>query len=189
MSATASVNQTEVNRANAQHSTGPKTDEGKQISSLNALRHGLTGQRVIVPNEDRLAYQRHLKSFHDDLKPQGSVEANLVQSLADTAWRLNRVVNLETNLLNSPEPLEAQIKSLSNLSLYTQRLTRQFEKVEKQLRELQHLRRQTESKQQNPKELPPPMASFFQTPISTSPAAPLGAERPETDAWRPARGA
>jgi hypothetical protein len=123
-----------------------------------------------VPNEDRLAYQRHLKSFHDDLKPQGSVEANLVQSLADTAWRLNRVVNLETNLLNSPEPLEAQIKALSNLSLYTQRLTRQFEKVEKQLRELQHLRRNYKKPMDNPNPSGP-MASFFQAPNSTLPDA------------------
>jgi hypothetical protein len=39
-------NRTEINRANSQHSTGPKTQAGKQRSSLNALRHGLTGQLV-----------------------------------------------------------------------------------------------------------------------------------------------
>jgi hypothetical protein len=170
MSATASVNQAEVNRANSQHSTGPKTDEGKQISSLNALRHGLTAQVALLPNEDRLAYQRHLKSFQDHLQPQGPVEANLVQSLADTAWRLNRVVRLETKLLRSPDSLETQIKSLANLSLYTQRLTRQFEKVEKQLRELQDLRRNRQKPIDNPKP-PQPMASFFQTPNSTPPDA------------------
>ena len=37
-----------INRANAQRSTGPKTEEGKQRSSLNALRHGLTGQTIIL---------------------------------------------------------------------------------------------------------------------------------------------
>ena len=45
----------EVNRANALLSTGPKTEEGKQRSSLNALRHGLTGQTVVMPTEDLLA--------------------------------------------------------------------------------------------------------------------------------------
>src|SRR5580692_9080330 len=89
----------EINRANAQHSTGPKTTEGKQKSSLNALRHGLTGQIVVMPTEDLAAYQRHLASFTDEYTPSGATEANLVQALADTSWRLNRVAALETNLL------------------------------------------------------------------------------------------
>src|SRR5580658_7694430 len=92
-------NRTEINRANAQHSTGPKTSEGKQRSSLNALRHGLTGQIVVMPNEDLNAYQLHLNSFTDEYTPKGATEANLVQALADTSWRLNRVAALETNLL------------------------------------------------------------------------------------------
>ena len=45
-----------INRANARHSTGPKTEVGKKQSSLNALRHGLTGQIVVMPYEDLLAY-------------------------------------------------------------------------------------------------------------------------------------
>ena len=40
------------NRANAAHSTGPKTEAGKQHSCLNALRHGLTGHTIILPKED-----------------------------------------------------------------------------------------------------------------------------------------
>src|SRR5580700_9259763 len=89
----------EINRANSKHSTGPKTAEGKQKSSLNALRHGLTGQIVVMPTEDLEAYQQHLKSFTDQLSPKGIIEASLVQALADTSWRLNRVAALETNLL------------------------------------------------------------------------------------------
>ena len=89
----------EINRANAQNSTGPKTAEGKQRSSLNALRHGQTGQIVVMPTEDLQAYQRHLESFTDEYQPSGATEANLVQALADTSWRLNRVAALETNLL------------------------------------------------------------------------------------------
>jgi hypothetical protein len=80
----------EINRANAQYSTGPKTAEGKKQSSLNALRHGLTGQIVVMPSEDLQAYQLHLKSFTDEYHPQGATEANLVQALADASWRLNR---------------------------------------------------------------------------------------------------
>ncbi len=34
---------TERNRLNARSSTGPRTEEGKAISSKNALKTGLTG--------------------------------------------------------------------------------------------------------------------------------------------------
>jgi hypothetical protein len=158
----------EINRANALHSTGPKTPEGKKHSSLNALRHGLTGQIVVMPTEDLHAYQLHLKSFTDDLDPKGAIEAHLVQALADTSWRLNRVAALETNLLtmgiaNATSPitdapnqvqdafaivsaLESQSKALSNLSLHSQRLSRQFERTVIQLRELQKLRRDQENR-------------------------------------------
>jgi hypothetical protein len=156
-----------INRANAQHSTGPKTVEGKQRSSLNALRHGLTGQIVVMPTEDLAAYRQHLKSFTDELNPKGVIEVNLVQSLADTSWRLNRVAALETNLLtlgiatatspitDAPQQiqdamsivaaLESQSKALSNLSLHSQRLSRQFERTVAQLRDLQNLRRSQEA--------------------------------------------
>ncbi len=151
----------EINRANAQHSTGPKTEAGKKSSSLNALRHGLTGQIVVMPTEDLAAYQLHLASFTDEYNPKGATEANLVQALADASWRLNRVAALETNLLtlgttqaspvtDAPQQiqdamstvaaLESQSKALSNLSLHSQRLSRQFERTVTQLRDLQEAR-------------------------------------------------
>jgi hypothetical protein len=158
-------NRNEINRANSQYSTGPKTAEGKQRSSLNALRHGLTGQIVVMPTEDLQAYQLHLRSFTDEYDPRGATESNLVQALADTSWRLNRVAALETNLLmlgmthdapniNAPQQvqdamsivasLESQSKALSNLSLHSQRLSRQFERTVAQLRDLQKTRKSQE---------------------------------------------
>ncbi len=47
-----SARQIEANRANALSSTGPKTDQGKQRASQNAIRHGLTAETVILPLED-----------------------------------------------------------------------------------------------------------------------------------------
>jgi len=154
-----------INRANSQHSTGPKTQAGKSRSSLNALRHGLTGQIVVMPTEDLAAYQLHLQSFTDEYHPHGATESHLVQALADTSWRLNRVAALETNLLTlgvthiAPIPdapqqiqdamsivasLESQSKALANLSMHSQRLSRQFERTVAQLRDLQETRRAKE---------------------------------------------
>jgi hypothetical protein len=123
-----------------------------------------------MPTEDLQAYQSHLKSFADEYHPHGATEEHLVQALADASWRLNRVAALETNLLtlgvthqapitDAPSQvqdamtiaaaLESQSKALSNLSLHTQRLSRQFERTVTQLRQLQETRRAQERKDLN----------------------------------------
>ena len=152
----------EINRANSQLSTGPRTVAGKENSRYNALRHGLTSQMVVMPTEDLEVYQRQLKSFVDEYNPQGATEASLVQALADTAWRLNRIVSIEASLLNlaainqlDVQPativagLESQAKSLASLSLHSQRLSRQFERTVAQLHDLQQTRRTQEKQDLN----------------------------------------
>src|SRR3984893_5482052 len=91
------IHRAAVNKANAQKSTGPRTAAGKQRSSLNALRHGLTGHTIVLPTEDQSAYQRHSQAFLAEYQPQGATETQLVQSLLDTSWQLNRASAVETN--------------------------------------------------------------------------------------------
>jgi hypothetical protein len=148
-----------TNKQNAQYSTGPRTPEGKAKSSLNALRHGLTGQIVVMPTDNLAAYQSHLAAFQAEYSPATPTESHLVQSLADTSWRLNRAASLESNLLALPaasheDPLQAaiaiaaalesQAKALANLSMHSQRLSRQFERTVTQLRALQKERLATQ---------------------------------------------
>jgi len=92
-------NRAETNRANAQNSTGPRTETGKQRSSLNALRHGPTGQTIVLPSADLAAYQKHCKEFFDEYRPKNKTETHLLQTMADLSWRLNRASSIETNLL------------------------------------------------------------------------------------------
>ena len=61
-----------VNRANSAHSTGPRTESGKQRSSLNALSHGLTARTAVLPTEDPDTYQRHIQQFLDEYQPANS---------------------------------------------------------------------------------------------------------------------
>ena len=143
-----------INRANAQRSTGPKTEAGKHRSSLNALRHGLAGQIVVMPAEDLQAYQRHVESLTDEYHPANTTESLLVQQIADAAWRLNRIAAPESNILalsvqgddaledtmSIAAAFEKQSKALANLSLHSQRLSRQFERAGTRLRELQQAR-------------------------------------------------
>jgi len=48
----ATQKQIDANRINAQKSTGPRTEEGKSKSRMNAKRDGITGQVVTLSEED-----------------------------------------------------------------------------------------------------------------------------------------
>ncbi len=134
----------EINVANSQHSTGPRSPEGKQRSSRNALRHGLSAQTSVLPTENPDAYQLHVKSYTAEYTPKGATESDLVRSLADLSWRLNRVAALENNLIEEAESAESLSKALANLSMHSARLARQFERTTAQLRDLQTTRRAQE---------------------------------------------
>jgi len=79
--------QLEANRANAQKSTGPRSPEGKRRVRLNSLRHGLTGQTVVMPFEDHKAYERHTARITECLKPETDRERGLALSIANAEWR------------------------------------------------------------------------------------------------------
>jgi hypothetical protein len=90
--------QLNARRENAKHSTGPTTDAGKKRSSLNAVRHGLTGQIVVQTPEDQQAFTKHCDGIRKDLNPEGALETNLAQAIAEDYWRLNRVRALENGI-------------------------------------------------------------------------------------------
>ena len=131
------VDRAAINRANSRHSTGPRTDSGKQRSSLNALRHGLTAASAVLPSEDRAAFDAHRRGFFDEYQPVTATETQLVQELADTAWRLNRIPLLEAQLFSQTPNPQSLISLLANLGIQGQRLSRQFQKSLDTLREVQ----------------------------------------------------
>jgi hypothetical protein len=87
-----SIRRTAINRANSQHSTGPRSEAGKQRSALNALTDGLTARTAVLPSEDPAAYQQHRRQFLDEYRPATATETQLVHELADTSWRMNRML-------------------------------------------------------------------------------------------------
>jgi hypothetical protein len=94
-----SFRQIEANRKNALRSTGPRTEEGKQHSRRNALRHGLTAETVIDGLEDRGDYRAFEAAVIADYDARTAVERELVLRLASLLWRLRRIISIETDLL------------------------------------------------------------------------------------------
>jgi hypothetical protein len=93
-----SLRQIDANRRNAQLSTGPETEEGKQRSRQNALRHGLTAVTVINAMEDAEDYASFQLAVASDYDAQTAVERELVLRLASVLWRLRRASAIETGL-------------------------------------------------------------------------------------------
>ncbi len=158
----ASTAQILANRENAQHSTGPRTGEGKSRTRLNGIRHGLTGQTILLPEEDREAYNRHCHNFLEDLNPKGAVETQIAQSMADDYWRLNRIKAIEDNILAlgieayagnfsddartdhafaQAQTYLEEARQINLISLYEGRLNRAIAKKAGELSELQRIRK------------------------------------------------
>jgi hypothetical protein len=93
-----SFRQIEANRRNACKSTGPITEEGKQRSRCNAVRHGLTAETVIGALEDAEDYKAFEAAIIADYDVQSAVERELVIRLASLLWRLRRATTMETGL-------------------------------------------------------------------------------------------
>jgi len=93
-----SFRQIEANRRNSAKSTGPQTEDGKQRSRCNAIRHGLTAETVIGALEDVEDYQAFEAAITADYDAQSAVERELVLRLASLLWRLRRATTIETGL-------------------------------------------------------------------------------------------
>jgi hypothetical protein len=95
-----SFKQFDANRRNARKSTGPTTEEGKQRSRCNAVRHGLTADTVIGALEDAEDYKAFEAAITADYDTQSAVERELVLRLASLLWRLRRATTIETGLFD-----------------------------------------------------------------------------------------
>ena len=102
---------------NNKNSNGPKTDEGKAISSRNSTTHGLTARRWLDINEQSL-YDETVKNLIVDFDPQSSIENILISKMAECIVRLMRTQKVENAMfdLASSEAghPEESIKSLDN---------------------------------------------------------------------------
>ncbi len=94
----ASEKQIQANRRNAQRSTGPKTPQGKDAVRLNANKHGLRSQEVLLPGEDGEALNELDENLRTELQPVGEVENLLLEQIVAAHWRLRRLRRVETGI-------------------------------------------------------------------------------------------
>ena len=152
--------QRKANKQNAQHSTGPRTKQGKQRSSQNALKHGFRAKDPLIPGEDPDEFDRHSVDLETELRPVSYLELNLVEQIIDITWRLKRFPRIEAAVINelhdsaAEQPQNhdkdanqllgkslAHSNALNRLSRYEAQLARRYQNTMKELRELRKRRR------------------------------------------------
>src|SRR5258706_14034990 len=94
-----SLQKIKPNRRNAQRSTGPKTQSGKQRSSQNAVRHGLSAETVIGPLEDPADYRAFWRADTTAYDAETAVARELGLRRASRLSRLGLPTSDETSLL------------------------------------------------------------------------------------------
>jgi hypothetical protein len=88
----------EANRRNSLKSTGPRTPEGKAAVRLNALKHGLLSEEVLLPGEDEAALRELAESLRAQVQPVGELETLLVDRITSLLWRLRRLGRVEAGI-------------------------------------------------------------------------------------------
>jgi hypothetical protein len=135
-----------ANAANAQLSTGPRTDEGKRQSSQNARTHSLTAQHPVIPEEDRAAFHQLRAQLHAETNPQGALQQIIFEELVHSAWNLRRVRAMEAELnASAPDALltdapltdDGPAAKLDRLARHHTRIERTFFRSLRELKALQ----------------------------------------------------
>lgn len=102
-----------ANRANAQCSTGPRTERGKSLSSNNALRHGILARKVEFDTDDQraefLELRQRCKTEHH---PKGLIEKFIVEEIATLFWKLGITEFLEVRELLRRQELSDGVDSI-----------------------------------------------------------------------------
>lgn len=96
-----------ANQANAQLSTGPKTETGKAASSRNSFRHGFCGAFVIRPHENSDHYDELLAGLRSEHQPANPTEDLLIERMAQHWWLAQRAISMQELCFHEKAPMVA----------------------------------------------------------------------------------
>jgi len=121
-----SEKQQQANRRNAQHSTGPKTPEGKAAIRFNALTYGLRTRATVLPDENAADYSRLWDEMEAQWQPQNRTERCYLETMVTSQWLLARVAESEKKVYMFIAFGEQQFKMLAQVAKQRAQLERSF---------------------------------------------------------------
>lgn len=105
----------EINRENAQKSTGPKTAAGKARSSRNARRHDLLSRRLLLEGESASELKQLRDGMRKSSRPVGELEEELVERMVSAVWRKRRGDRVELGLWDWRGTVSSGKSTLANV--------------------------------------------------------------------------
>jgi len=95
--------QLQANRKNAKLG-GIKTMEGKMKSKMNAVKHGILSNEILLDGdfqESPEELENIKQSFYEKYKPEGVIEEFFIQRIVYGIWRIKRAIKAEKGTIQS----------------------------------------------------------------------------------------
>jgi hypothetical protein len=198
-----SLTRSEQARLNGPRSQGPVCIDGKRRSAQNSAKRGLVADKVVVlQNEMPEAFDRVYNAFAEKFNPQDDAERELVLQAAVARWRLRRVWQIETSLIDLKmdeqrdlisktfescdevtrqavafRSLADDTRALTFLNRYETRISREYDRA---IRALDRLREDRASDPESNTDPEPPPTKYKEIPNEPKPAVPEPRPRPVT---------
>ena len=176
-----SQKQQEANRKNAEHSTGPKTPEGKAAIRFNALTYGLRTRATMITGENAADYSQLWDELEADWQPQTRTERCYLETMVTSQWLLKRVAESEQKIYLYIAFGEQQFKMLAYVAKQRAQLERSFRTAIADMKQSQkerqaHQPQPAKAATANPASPPPAYVmsdgAQDQQPVFCSPATP-----------------
>jgi hypothetical protein len=136
--------QSAANQLNAQHSTGPKTPEGKATAALNHVKHGFAGAFRVLRWETQKEFDMLLDGLRSEHQPSTPTEAALVEHMAQSLWLIGRAARLQHETFNDEMAACNDPKQLALYLRYQATHERAFHRSLNQLLKLRAEKRKEE---------------------------------------------
>jgi hypothetical protein len=134
----ASDRKVEANRRNSQNSTGPRTEAGKQRTRANAVKHGLSGEGVVVPPSDTAAVAKRMEEWRPEYRVDSPTKEWAFEQLVVSSIRMNKCQDEQFSIDHYDKHralLAWEVDQEASAALLGDRLARKPELVSKQLRQ------------------------------------------------------
>lgn len=101
---------TQANRLNAEHSTGPTSEEGKAASSRNAIKHGLFCKDLLLDGDDPAEFAALKDGLLRRLNPRDAMELRVCDQIIAAHWKLLRIRSAEKEAyIDQAQVLKAEV--------------------------------------------------------------------------------
>jgi hypothetical protein len=99
-----SARKIESNRQNSKKSTGPKTEKGKKMVCINAIRHGFFSKFLLIQHPDGKESQGEYNDFYAEVRehfqPVDFLEELWTEKISVWSWRLRRLIRCESGQIS-----------------------------------------------------------------------------------------